>query len=246
MKRPFPVTYRRGLDPAALRVEARFAAPVPADRRDVMLSPLSDWGKLAEHGGLAGDRLPPRQSGATLTGSGTAGTAALFWEFTRVRVDVRALFTLENVLHYMHSKMAPVRDVLIQTAMVADGYVAPEAFPPLFHPPPFALVLDVTGRGMDLAVEFPEPGPEEAVAEKVMAWVGDWFCAASVGAFGGSRIEPGQTRYCIGQEPTWGPAGLDLSLDVAAGHEAAYDALVNVLHRAHYELTPIRSVALES
>jgi hypothetical protein len=246
MNRPFPVTYRRALDPTLIRVEARFVGPVPPDRRDVMLSPPADWAKLGEGGGLSGDGIAPPQSGVSLHSSGGTGTTSLYWVFAGAVVDVRALFTLENVLHYMHSTMAPLQEVVIQTRLVDDDYITPEAFPPLFHPPPFALLLDVTGRGMDLTVEFAQPGPEEAVAEQVMARVGDWFCAASVGAYGDSRVAPGDTRFLIGQEPTWGPAGLSFYLDVARGNEAAFDGLVNVLHKAHYDLAPLLSVTLES
>ena len=247
MKRPFAINYRRGPDPTAIRVEARFAKPVPPDQRDALLLPLAGWAKLGERGGLAGDRIPPPQSGVSLQSHGAAGAAVLSWVFTGALINDRAFYVLENILHYMHSTIAPLHGVVIQTGLVSDGYIAPEAFPPLFKQTPFALLLDVTGRGMNLSVEVPEPGPAAQVAEQLMlTWVGDWFYAASMGAYGDSRVEPAQTRFLFSQEPTWGPAGLEFFLDEASGNESAFDALVNVLHKAHREVTPIVSVALES
>ncbi|MFH0925847.1 MAG: FAD-binding oxidoreductase [bacterium] len=82
IRRPFSVQYHSSATSGNLEIKIVFREPLPVDEKRIaqLRSPLEYFQKVATLGGMAGENIPPTDSGLELVEHGQNGISELYWK----------------------------------------------------------------------------------------------------------------------------------------------------------------------
>src|SRR5216684_310878 len=241
MKRPFPIRYGPAGTAGEIRVSCALGTAVKPDGSANLLRILEKFGEYGALGGLSGDRIPPPESALKPSRKGvTAGTLDIV--YSDARVDARSSFVLTNLLEAAHGELVALKEVTIAwdgLPMTPAGLK--EEFPPQFEPVPFELEISFMRSEVDVQVELAKEESEDVIAA-LAGGIGSWIEVVGAGGFGDASRAPRDTEISSEDEPTLAPDEVFFSFAAVKCNDAAFDGLVNVLHRFHLTRAAIRKV----
>ena len=201
------------------------------------------FANLAQAGALGGEHLSPLDgAGLLVSDEPVASGSVQRWQFSALRVAPAALTVLANLtwatgLDIQHASFAASQGAFPKP-LQCDEF--PEAYSPLSFP----LDDSRVDRNVTLVVDFASDLADddaEQLADTLRVW-------SLVSALGGFRT-PGPLRAAMDATPEDDPEveldQLTFALRAPTLHDAAFDALANLLDRFSRQRSPIQRVTLE-
>ena len=228
--------------PATFDVELGPAVAVEAF--DQLRCVVAWFANLADAGALGGEHLSPLDGvGTLLNGAEPISSGSLYrWQFSALRVAPEALAVLANLT------WATGLDIQRAQFSTAHGtfpkVLQCDEFPACYRQLSFPLDDSRTGRDVTLIVDFAADHADND-AEHLSDTLRVWSLVCALGGFRGS----GPLRAAMDTIPDDDPEveldQLTFSLRAPSLHDAAFDALANLLDRFSRERAAVRSVTLE-
>ena len=206
---------------------------------------LGRFEMLARSGALSGSTFSPSSSGLALaTGpQGQERGSSIRCEYTEVRIDSRSIFVLLNLLYHFHAHLQAIRLVRVVWSNLASiGIPLTVSFPEQTPSLSYQLEREETGRRFDILVTFPGVAHLE-ILKQVDGEMGNWFAAASLGAYGDSDFPPPESAIYYADEPVeFTQDSIIWRMDGMRCSEEALNGLANVLEKISRKIIPISRV----
>ncbi len=243
--RPFQVCYLNLRIPNTLEIQMTLENPLPTDAALLaqLRKPIQQFQQVAALGGMAGDLIPPTNSSLELVEHRASGAHELYWSFQKAHIDVGALVVVENLIHHLHLTKVPIRRLLIASDMISDGAPKEQELPYLYEPLPFNYSIEVEAVEVFIEVEFEHEQEKNVLAKFEEAWR-VWLALATSGGFADDTILPEDIKIFPADNPRCLPDRISFSLDDVCISDQAYDSLINIFYRLHFQAAPIASVLI--
>jgi len=243
MKRPFNIRYFSGTVSKEMHCKALLGTPIVDDAERLCLISIQDFLSLGLRGGLAGNQIPPALSGFHIVNQGVTDNM-LFFTLGEVNIDMQSIFILENIFHFIHDELFKINEVQIWwDAIPSSEYEVSDKFPTLFEPVSFELSMEFTRTEIDIDIELTSNHSKQ-ILEDLDNSIFDWFSAGNVGAFGDEDIPPNRAELILADRPYVTDNSILFSLDSALCNDAAFDCLINILHKFHHQKAAIEKITI--
>lgn len=236
-----------GAGPAVVVVEWSFDPEVSPDDRSAQVDEVacvgSWWCKLVDAGAGGGDRIAPDQCVATPIDEHQPERTPnrLKWTLAHLRIDPRALTILLNAI--LSSRIAVSGVTVSCHGRDIEGDIAPGDYPAQWTQLPFSTVVARTERNGSLEVEFTSDVPSELrgpLEEALQVWA----LLAGLGGFRDIVPLDEHSEIQAVSDVVFDFDLVTLLFRDHGAHEAAYDAVLNMMVRFAATKLAVRSVEI--
>lgn len=242
--RPFPVQYHHSPEAHSLEIHAITQTLVPTQEAKVKAihSPFEHFHQVGALGGLSGKYISPTDSALELVTSVTE-SHEFRWTFRTVNIHPGSLFIAENLLHDLHLKHVSLKKVAIISDLIQNGVQPNQELPFVFEPLPFDYTIELERNDLLIDLEFEMEQKKDVRVQFEKAWW-DWLGLAHCGGFADETFLPGEMRIYAADEPGSFPDSIEFALDDVAVSHMAFDTLVNIFYKLHFQVAKLTSVAI--
>ena len=203
---------------------------------------LADVGKW---GGMAGESHRPSRSVIDIVINGKqVAERRVWWDFNAMNVDPGTAFVIQNMVHYLHLFVAPVRRLELHGPLVRDGVAVLEELPGDYEPCPFAVHDEREGSTVMVDVDFCKRQVPRAAEPFREAWDG-WYEVAAHGGFCSEDYPVEEVSIEVEDDLRVTSTGVGGVFEDVVIDDAGFSCLINMLQTLHDRLTPISEVTIE-
>ena len=203
---------------------------------------LADMGKW---GGMAGEGHQPKESTLDMIINGKqVAPRCVRWDFDATNIDPGTAFVIQNMVHYLHLFVAPVRILELHGPLVRDGTVVSDELPIDYEPCPFTVHDDRESSTVMVDVDFCKRQAPLAADPFREAWDG-WYEVAAHGGFCSEDYPIDEISIEVEDDLRVTSTGIGGVFEDVVIDDAGFCCLINMLQVLHDRLTPISEVTIE-
>lgn len=229
----------------ALRSEADDQA---AGALDALMTPFV---LLASSGAMAGEAIPPGQSGIADKEGPFASGQVVDWVLRKCLVDERSIAMLAQMMLTAHGEFPIARIALDGTKRISATQTLLSAstdsrtYPEVYRNPGFVVSCDPElGRDIEVRVAFAQanaPSFSRAIDAELFSWAAGLLS----GGYGIAPFVPDRCVASIGTTAVYLPSEMSFSMNRFEAHPAALNGLINVFTRISENIIPVAELSID-